>query len=58
MLQAVDFSLEPLPKDAYKRRHRQLTEKLVVLQQEDLYVYLFASRISCITWTRAPPACT
>ncbi len=34
MLQAVDFSLEPLPKDAYKRRHRQLTEKLVVLQQE------------------------
>ena len=34
MLETVDFSLEDLPKDAYKRRHDQLTDRLVVLQQE------------------------
>ena len=34
MLETVDFSLEDLPKDAYKRRHDQLTDQLVVLQQE------------------------
>ncbi len=34
MLETVDFSLEDLTKDAYKRRHDQLTDRLVVLQQE------------------------
>ena len=34
MLETVDFSLEDPPKDAYKRRHDQLTDRLVVLQQE------------------------
>ena len=34
MLETVDFSLEDLPKDAYKRRHDQLSDRLVVLQQE------------------------
>ncbi len=34
MLETVDFSQEELPKDEYKRRHRQLIDKLVVLQQQ------------------------
>ena len=34
MLETVDFSLEPLPKDEYKARRDKLMERLVVLQQE------------------------
>ena len=33
MLETVDFSEEPLPKEEYKARRDQLTEQLVVLQQ-------------------------
>ena len=34
MLETVDFSEEPLPKEEYKARRDALTERLVVLQQE------------------------
>ena len=34
MLETVDFSLEPLDKDAYKERRDALTAELVVLQQQ------------------------
>ena len=34
MLETVDFSLEALPKDEYKLRRDQLTDRLVVLQQQ------------------------
>ena len=34
MLETVDFSEEPLPKEEYKARRGQLTEQLVVLQQQ------------------------
>ena len=34
MLETVDFSLEPLPKDEYKARRDELMERLVVLQQQ------------------------
>ena len=34
MLETVDFSLEPLSKDAYKARRDELMEQLVVLQQQ------------------------
>ncbi len=34
MLEAVDFSLEDMPKDEYKRRYKELIDKLVVLQQQ------------------------
>ena len=34
MLETVDFSQETLPKDEYKARRDQLTERLVVLQQQ------------------------
>ena len=33
MLETVDFSREPLSKDAYKARRDELMERLVVLQQ-------------------------
>lgn len=73
MLETVDFSREPLSKDAYKARRDELMERLVVLQQQARVqgvglVVLFkdgtaparaaASPISCTTSTRAPPACT
>ena len=72
MLETVDFSREPLSKDAYKARRDELMERLVVLQQQarvqgvGLVVLLdgtaparaAASPISCTTSTRAPPACT
>ena len=73
MLETVDFSREPLSKDAYKARRDELMERLVVLQQQARVqgvglVVLFegwngagkGSRISisCTTSTRAPPACT
>ncbi len=34
MLETVDLSLEPLPKDEYKARRDELVERLVVLQQQ------------------------
>lgn len=34
MLESVDFSQEPLPKDEYKARRDELMEQLVVLQQQ------------------------
>ena len=34
MLETVDFSREPLSKDAYKARRDELMEQLVVLQQQ------------------------
>ena len=34
MLETVDFSLPPLPKDEYKERRDALMERLVVLQQQ------------------------
>ena len=34
MLETVDFSEEPLPKEEYKARRDALTERLVVRQQE------------------------
>ena len=34
MLETVDFSEEPLPKEEYKARRDALTERLVVLQQQ------------------------
>ncbi len=34
MLETVDFSREPLSKDAYKARRDELMERLVVLQQQ------------------------
>ena len=34
MLETVDFSREPLSKDAYKERRDELMERLVVLQQQ------------------------
>ena len=34
MLETVDFSLPPLPKDEYKKRRDALMERLIVLQQQ------------------------
>ncbi len=73
MLETVDFSEEPLPKEEYKARRDALTERLVVLQQEARVagvglVVLFegwngagkGSRISDLMYnlTRAPRAST
>ena len=74
MLETVDFSLEPLSKDAYKARRDELMEQLVVLQQQARVqgvglVVLFEGwerrrqgqpylPISCTTSMRARLACT